>query len=176
MTMRLLRGALLAALGALPWAAKAQSGDPVAEVARTGGAGAKIIRIEADFDNDGLPDLALTTSDACGNKTCAFVLFLRRPDGTHVRVGELGSLPFGYRIVPVSPGLSRFETCTASGDIVHHVSVHVSRAGPSSPARSPVPARDDGRCRWEGTFEWSECGASEYICSGSCRWTLRAWP
>lgn len=150
--------------------------DPVAAVAQTAGEGEDVIRIEADYNNDQLADLALTTSDACGNKIGVFQLFLLRPDGLHAHVVQIEALPFGYRITPVSPGTARFETCSASGEVVFHTSVLVSPSGVSRPTSTAVAASENNRCRWSGSFSWAECKAAEYLRSGSCAWRTKSWP
>jgi hypothetical protein len=136
-----------------------------------------LVRITRDYNNDDLEDLALAWLDSCGNRTCAFALFLRRPDGRYARVGDIGGLPFGFRIVPLSRGRARWETCAARGEEVTYLSLIVSTAGIDAGDARPVAFEEAERlCKWTEAFTWEECSAEEYRRSGTCQWRKRSWP
>src|ERR1043165_4210002 len=92
--------------------------DPLRAVSADFTPDQSILRIVRDYNNDGLVDMALASSDSCGNKTCSFTLFLKLASGGYVRAGELGGLPWGYRIVGKKRGEAEWETCAASGEQV----------------------------------------------------------
>src|SRR3954452_21154047 len=81
--------------------------DPLRAVSADATSGQSLLRIVRDYNNDGLADMALGLSDSCGNKTCSFTLFLKLETGGYVRAGEIGGLPFGYRVVGQERGEAR---------------------------------------------------------------------
>jgi hypothetical protein len=105
--------------------------DPVDAVAAAKGSrpSGKILRITRDYNNDGREDVAIGFEESCGQKTCAFELFLQADERRYTRVGELGGLPWGFRLVPLARGRARWETCTATGFGVDYITAVVSTGG-----------------------------------------------
>jgi hypothetical protein len=136
-----------------------------------------LIRITRDYNNDGLEDIALGFDEACGNKTCWFELFLRTRDGRYKHVGGLGGLPFAYRLVPLSAGKARWETCAATGDEVGFSALAISMDGVVDlPGRSLSEAEADVICRWPGEYTWELCDLDRLRSAGGCSWVKRSWP
>ena len=136
-----------------------------------------VLRIVRDYNNDGLPDAALGLSDSCGNKTCSFTLFLKVESGGYIRAGEIGGLPWGYRIVPERRGGARWETCSASGEQVTFHSIRISESSMTAgQSRALHGDEGDRLCQWTEQFTWQECDVGRYLQTGACEWVPNAWP
>jgi len=97
-------------------------------------------------------------------------------DGRYKRVGTLGGLSFAYRLVPLSAGQARWETCTAIGGIVSSSSVVTSTDGlVESPARTVSEDETDTVCRWPGEYTWEICALDQLRSTGGCSWARRSW-
>jgi len=151
--------------------------DPLRAVSADFTAGRSVLRIVRDYNNDGLADMALASSDSCGNKTCSFTLFLKRKSGGYVRAGDIGGLPWGYRIVPEKKGEARWETCAASGGQVTFSSLRISATAiTEGPSRALHGDEADRVCRWAAKFTWQECEIARYLQTGACKWVAKTWP
>ena len=136
-----------------------------------------VLRILRDYNNDGLADMALASSDSCGNKTCSFTLFLKLESGGYVRAGEIGGLPWGYRIVGEKRGEAKWETCAASGEQVTFSSLRISRTSVTGgQSRTLHGVEADRACRWADKFTWEECDMARYLQTGACEWVSKTWP
>jgi len=174
---------LLAACLVARASAQASDADAVSDPVRTMAASpeaeppGRLIRITRDYNNDGLDDVALGWEGTCGNRTCSFELFLQTPDGHYRRVGTLGGLPFGYRIVPLGVGTARLETCTAIGGAVSYGAVSISMNGiADEPGRGLSEAEARETCKWSEQYVWETCEADQLRSAGSCAWTRMTWP
>lgn len=152
--------------------------DPVQTmITPDGSASGNVVRITRDYNNDGLADVAIGFEDECGNKTCSFELFLRTHDGRYKRVGTMGGLPFGFRIVPLTIGKARWETCSAIGGIVGFNSAIISMEGITEESgRTLSEGEVDVLCRWPGPYTWEVCDGAELRSTHACSWARRSWP
>jgi hypothetical protein len=182
---RVVLGAMLILAGCSTARARAQGGGPetVADPVRVMAASpeadppGRLIRITRDYNNDGLEDVALGWEGTCGNKTCSFQLFLQTPDGRYRRVGTLGGLPFGYRIVPLGVGTARLETCTAIGGEVSYGAARISMGGiADEPGRGLSEAEARETCKWAEQYVWETCDVDQLRSGVTCSWTRSTWP
>jgi len=65
-----------------------------------------LLRIRADFDNDGVDDLALSDSSTWGNAGGQWLLFRGQPDQSYVYWGTLFFSPGAAVLRPQAPGTS----------------------------------------------------------------------
>ena len=136
-----------------------------------------ILRIVRDYNNDGLADMALASSESCGNKTCSFTLFIKQESGGYVRAGEISGLPWGYRIVGEKRGEAKWETCAASGEQVTFSSLRISTTSVTEgQSRTVHGVEADRVCRWADKFTWEECDMARYLQTGACQWVSKTWP
>ena len=151
--------------------------DPLRAVSADFTPGQSVLRIVRDYNNDGLADMALASSDSCGNKTCSFTLFVKLGSGGYVRAGEIGGLPWGYRIVGEKRGAAKWETCSASGEQVTFYSLRISKTAiTGGQSRTLHGAAADRVCRWADKFTWQECDIARYLQTGACKWVSKTWP
>lgn len=146
--------------------------DPVATVVAAALAEAEsLLRIERDFDYDGRADLALATSDSCGNKLCSLELFLSRRDGGYTAVGTVDMLPFGYGLTRHRQGVGQLVTCHARGEQVTRVTHFVSQRGLHAIDSDPT-----GSCPPDAHYAWHECRLDAARRRGRCDWRPASWP
>lgn len=146
--------------------------DPVPEViAQALPEAQALLRIERDFDYDGRADLALATSDSCGNKLCGWELFLACRDGGYTAVGTVDMLPFGYGLTRYRRGVGRLDTCQTRGDAVTRVTQLVSRHG-----LQLINSEPTGSCQPDAHYAWHECRLDAARRRGRCDWRPASWP
>jgi hypothetical protein len=81
-----------------------------------------LLRIRADFDNDGVDDLALSDSSTWGNAGGQWLLFRGQRDGSYVYWGTLFFAPGAAALRPVGRGeakLALYVRMSASRGVVH---------------------------------------------------------
>jgi hypothetical protein len=81
-----------------------------------------LLRIRADFDNDGVDDLALSDSSTWGNAGGQWLLFRGQRDGSYVYWGTLFFAPGAAALRPVGHGeaeLALYVRMSASRGAVH---------------------------------------------------------
>jgi hypothetical protein len=150
--------------------------DPVSAFARQVGNQSTLLKIERDYNNDGTLDVALAQAESCGNKTCAFELYLRQRSGRFVHVGVLGGLTHGYRLRPLTSGVSIWETCVTSGEQTHQTSLMIDQRGLSEPkVRLLLPSRADVTCKPQVSYEWAECDLRQVSAASQCKWVPKYW-
>jgi hypothetical protein len=72
-----------------------------------------VLKIEYDFDSDGVLDLAISNSpNLCGNAGCEWRLFLGQPSGGYIYCKQLFFNDGAIYIQPLAKGLSRVYTYT----------------------------------------------------------------
>ncbi|MEN9885962.1 MAG: hypothetical protein RL758_540 [Pseudomonadota bacterium] len=150
--------------------------DPVIDfVAKTRASG-KLLRIDRDFNNDGQSDMALAEGEGCGQKTCSFVVYLRQPSGRYVVGGQIGGLPHGYRLKPLSDGTAIWEACSVSGERVSMTTVVIDQRRVSEPRNRVInPTRADVMCRLQVSYEWEECDLRLHASARQCKWERKYW-
>jgi hypothetical protein len=73
----------------------------------------EVLKIEYDFNSDGLPDLAISNSpNLCGNAGCDWDIFLRRSGGDYIYLDRLFFNDGAICIQPMAKGRSRIYTYT----------------------------------------------------------------
>ena len=134
-----------------------------------------LLVIPRDYNNDGLRDLAIADPHSCGNKTCNFVLYLQKANGGFTEGFDIGGLWWGYRIVPMNHGTSRFETCNLQGSPrqVFLVVLEISLTGiKSDKSRSRLIKEGENKnyCAWppRSSFPCWKCRTSKNI--KDCSW------
>ena len=151
--------------------------DPLRAVSADLTPGESVLRIVRDYNNDALADMALASSASCGNKACSFTLFLKLASGGYVRAGEIGGLPWGYRIVGEKRGEAKWETCSASGEQVTFYSLRISKTAiTGGQSRTLHGDEADRVCKWADKFIWQECDMARYVKTGACKWVSKTWP
>lgn len=93
-----------------------------------------LLRIRADFDNDGVSDLALSDSSTWGNAGGQWLLFRGQPDQSYVYWGTLFFSPGAAVLRPQAPGTSELALYVRTS--LSHGKIHVYRM--TSDAISPV--------------------------------------
>jgi hypothetical protein len=93
-----------------------------------------LLRIRADFDNDGVDDLALSDSSTWGNAGGQWLLFRGQPDQSYVYWGTLFFSPGAAALRPLAPGTSEMALYVRMS--VSHGTVQVYRM--TSDAITPV--------------------------------------
>ncbi len=81
-----------------------------------------LLRIRADFDNDGVDDLALSDSSTWGNAGGQWLLFRGQRDGSYVYWGTLFFAPGAAALRPVGRGeaeLALYVRMSVSRGVVH---------------------------------------------------------
>src|SRR5512137_1471769 len=84
-----------------------------------------LLRIRADFDNDGVDDLALSDSSTWGNAGGQWLLFRGQPDQSYVYWGTLFFSPGAAALRPQAPGISEMALYVRMS--VSHGTVQVYR-------------------------------------------------
>lgn len=150
--------------------------DPVTDFVAKAHAKGKLIRIDRDFNNDGLPDMAFAEEEACGNKTCSFLLYTRQPSGRYVLAGQFGGLTHGYRIKPLSDGVAVWEACSTSGDQTRQTTLVIDQRRVSeAKVRVLDPTRVNVMCRLQVSYEWEECDLRLHPSARQCKWERKYW-
>jgi hypothetical protein len=74
-----------------------------------------LLRIRADFDNDGVDDLALSDSSTWGNAGGQWLLFRGQPDGSYAYWGTLFFSPGAATVRPLAPGTAEMALYVRTG-------------------------------------------------------------
>jgi len=74
-----------------------------------------LLRIRADFDNDGVDDLALSDSSTWGNAGGQWLLFRRQPDGSYSYWGTLFFSPGAAAVRPRARGTAEVALYVRTG-------------------------------------------------------------
>lgn len=113
-----------------------------------------LLRIRADLDGDGQPDLAVSDSSTWGNAGGQWLLFRGRPDGADVSWGTLFFSPGVAAARVVSPGVGELtlyvRTSAARGSLTTH---RLDADTISRISEAPLDLEQPGdRQRYDATF------------------------
>lgn len=149
------------------------------EVSKT----SEVWRIQRDFNNDGLVDIALAESALCGKTNCLFTLYIKNKGGTFSEIGEIALVPRQYSLVPLDSGRSRLTGCMNSGKgsaepygyIIDSRSVNELSDG-DLPSEFNV-SKDSERAEYKALCQsrpeapyFEACKLNEYLTKKRCDW------
>lgn len=132
-----------------------------------------LLRIRRDFNNDGRDDEAIALQSGCGNKMCSFDLWLQDEGRRFQRVGTLWILPWGYGLVPRSPGVAELQQCSGTGVEFYGMSAEtISLDGVVPDAVRSKALSAAGRCELVelDSYPCESCPAKELRKTRRCRW------
>src|SRR5205809_5528418 len=64
-------------------------------------------QIIADFNNDGLPDIAISDAAFWGNAGGGWTIYLRQKSGSYRRVGDVFFHGLAFAVRPIKPGVGK---------------------------------------------------------------------
>jgi hypothetical protein len=119
-----------------------------------------VLRLAGDFNNDGLPDVALWQPREFLERTGPVFLYILRKDGRYAAAGSvMVDARMLFRVVAVAPGQGRLEVCGRDGyDVEAAIVTERKSEAPFQKCPEGLPAGvqvlDPGRYRANGTQAW----------------------
>ena len=137
-----------------------------------------LLRIRADFDNDGITDIALSESSPWGNAGGQWLLFRGQSDGNYVYWGTLFFSPSAARVRTLAGGTSEMVLYVRMGVSRGTIQVYrVTSAGISQVSDLPLDLdrprdreRYDGLLRLERQLPVESCRLLEYRQDAATCW------
>ena len=140
-----------------------------------------IVKIELDFNNDGITDLVISNTEAWGNAGGDWSVYLGRKDGNYDDIGYIFFHPLAFRIMPQTDGYSNLviyhRMGGGEGDLIEY---SISKNGIkelSSRIMRPDTEGESDNVEYMKLFgdlynnpKSICCRLTEYIKNKNCKW------
>jgi hypothetical protein len=143
--------------------------------------GRLLVKINLDFNNDGIVDLAFSDTEAWGNAGGDWTIYLGRKDGKFESIGEVFFHPLAFKIQPIKYGISKMiiyrRAGGGEGDLIEYsISINGIKEIKSRLMKPDDKSEKDYDIYWKlfgdlyNNPKSTCCIMVDYIKNNNCKW------